>query len=62
MKKIQNLYDTKDVVVCCVIRTGGVATIEGDVNRLQAILNELVSTVLHAGRNSYFHSNTDLRR
>jgi len=39
-----------------------VATIEGDMNRLQAILNKLFSTVLRVGRNSYFHSDTDLHR
>jgi len=48
--------------VCCVVRTRSVATVEDDMNRLKAILNKLVSTVLHVGRNSYFHSNTDLRR
>ena len=49
-------------LVCCVVRTKSVTTVDGNINRFQAILNELVSTVLHVGRNSYFHSDTDLRR
>jgi len=53
---------TRMYFVCCVIMTRNFATVEGDMNRLQAILNTLFSTVLHVGRNSYFHSNTDLLR
>ena len=63
MKKILNLYGTKDVFcLLCYKDKKRRARVEGDIKSLQVILNKLVSTVLHVGRNSYFHSDADLHR